>query len=347
MIQTQRIKNLSKMVVSENMDAFVVTFIPDLTYLTGIAMEGYWMVVSRNRYWVITNKLLDGSFLEMGVPSESLLVRMNFKELLEELAQKNKWSKIGFDGEGATYALGKYFEEKGYVNCPKFPASLRVTKDKEEISAIRRACQITAKTMDYIGKKIKPGMKESDVALEIEYHMRKQGAQKNSFDLIVGSGPNSAVPHHRTGERKIKADDAVVIDIGCVFQNYCSDMTRTFFVGKKPTDLYRKVHGIVAESQKAGVQKIQLGLAGRDVDQACRSIIEREGMGELFTHGTGHGVGLEIHEPPWIRAKSENLLGPGMIITVEPGIYLDGKLGVRIEDTVLVTQNGAEVLTKP
>ena len=347
MIQTNRIKNLSKMITSENLEAFVITFIPDLTYLCGVAMEGYWMVISRNRYWIITNKLLDGAFVDLGVPSERLLVKMNFKELLEGLIQKYGWTKVGFDGEGTPYSLGKFFEEKGYVNCPKFLASLRVSKDKEEISAVRRACQITAKTKDFISKKLKPGLKESEMALMIEYHMRTQGADKIGFDPIVGSGPNSAVPHHRTGDRKIKAEDTVVIDIGCVWKNYCSDMTRTFYVGKKPSDLFRKVHSIVAEAQTAGVQKIQNGLAGRDVDLACRSVVEREGMGELFTHGTGHGVGIEIHEPPWIRSKSENVIGPGMIITVEPGIYLDGRLGVRIEDTVLVTAKGAEILTKP
>lgn len=346
MIHKKRIEGLQKEVAKAGLDAFVITFIPDLTYLTDIAMEGYWMAVSRDNWWVITNRLLDVAFRDMGVKDVNMAVKMDFKGELKGLIEKNDWKQLGFDGEGASYGLGKYFESLGAVSKPQFLGPLRITKDKEEISKIRKACQITARSIDFVAPKLKPGVTEGEINFLIEQFMRKNGASRTSFDLIIGSGPNSAIPHYRTANRKMKEGDAVVIDIGCVYDNYCSDMTRTLHVGKKKSALFQKIHGIVAQSQMAGIKKVRAGLRGRDVDSVCRQIIEKEGYGKEFTHGTGHGVGIQIHEPPWVRASSDNVLGAGMIITVEPGIYLDGKLGVRIEDTVAVTDKGCEVLTK-
>ncbi|MEK6543304.1 MAG: aminopeptidase P family protein [Elusimicrobiota bacterium] len=346
MIKTERIESLKDRVKRENLEAIVVTGMSDLTYLTELRMEGYWMVVGRKNYWVITNRLLSGAFEAMDVPEASLIVQMDFKVALTELVQKSSFHAVGFDGETVPYGLGSYFEHQGYKHCPHFIEPLRAVKDKEELAHLKKSCQITARSMAFIGKKLKSGMTEKAAAYQIEDFMRKQGAERTSFDLIVGSGPNSAIPHHRTAERKIQDGDAVVVDIGCVFNNYCSDMTRTFFVGKKPDELFSKVHKIVAESQKAGIKAVKHGLLGKDIDKVCRGHIEKEGYGKEFTHGTGHGVGLDIHESPWVRSVSENKLGAGMIITVEPGIYLDGRFGVRIEDTVLVTKTGAEVLTK-
>lgn len=341
-----RIQKLQDKVKKENLDAFVITGLSDLTYLTGLRMEGYWVVVGRKSHWVITNRLLDGAFRQMGVTDGHMLVKMNFKQLLEDLARQQSWHALAFDGEATPYSLGSYFEQQGFKNCPNFMSNLRAVKDKAEIDKIRSACRITAQAMRFIEKKLKPGAREKDLAYLIEDFMRKSGAERTSFDLIVGSGPNSAVPHHRTGERKVAAGDAVVVDIGCVYGNYCSDMTRTFYVGKKKDEFFNKIYSIVAASQKNGVATVRSGLAGKDIDKACRDLIEKEGYGQEFTHGTGHGVGLDIHEAPWIRAVSDNVLHPGMIVTVEPGIYLDGRFGVRIEDTVLVKENGAEVLTK-
>jgi Xaa-Pro aminopeptidase len=347
MIFEERIQRLIKKIRAEGLDAFLVTDLADLAYLTDIRMEGFWLAASKKSWWVITNRLLDGAFRDAGVKDANLVVQMDFKAALANLAKRDGWSKMAFDGEGTTHALGKYLETQGFASRPDFLGSLRIGKDREELRRLRKSCQITARSMAFIGKRLKPGVTESALALQIERFMREAGAERTSFDLIVGAGPNSAIPHYQTGHRKLRQGDAVVIDIGCVFEKYCSDMTRTFHVGQKPSELFRKVHGIVERSQRAGVDAVKAGMQGKDVDRVCRSLIEKEGYGEAFTHGTGHGVGLEIHEPPWIRRVSENVLFPGHIITVEPGIYLDGKLGVRIEDTVLVTQNGAEVLTKP
>ncbi len=346
MIKLARIQKLQKKIQQENLDAFLVTFIPDLVYLTELSMEGYWIVVSKDNWWILTNRLLDGAFRDMGAGDANLKIKMNFKGELEALISQNRWSALAFDGEVATYGLGKYLEEKGFKDYPKFMASLRIYKDKEEIQKLRKSCQITAQSLAFVARKLKPGVPETTIAYMIENFMRLKGAEKTSFDLIVGSGPNSAVPHHRTGSRKLKEGDAVVIDIGCIYENYCSDMTRTLYVGKKKSELFKKIHGIVQESQHKGIKKLRAGLRGGDIDGACREVIEKAGFADAFTHGTGHGVGIEIHEPPWVRAKSDNPLEAGMIVTVEPGIYLDGKLGVRIEDTLLVTKNGSEILTR-
>lgn len=346
MLEITRLRKLQEKIEQEKLDAFIVTNLADCVYLTGLSLEGYWLVAERQNWWVITNQLLDGFFRDKGIGAERLKIRMDFKEELLALVEERGFAAVGFDGESVSYALGKAFEEKGFKNCPKFFLSLRIAKDKEEIRAIKRACQITAKAMSYISKKLKPGAVEKTCVLMIEDFMKKHGAEKTSFDLIVASGPNSAVPHYKSGGRRLKSGDAVVVDIGCVYKNYCSDMTRTFFVGKKPSELFKKVYGVVAESQALGVKGLKPGIAGRDVDRLCRAFIEKAGFGEAFIHGTGHGIGLEIHEAPWVRKTSENIFGPGMVVTIEPGVYLPGKLGVRIEDTVLVTSNGAEVLTK-
>lgn len=330
------------------LDAFVVTYPADLTYLTEhSAAEGYWLVVSQRGYFILTNKMFEGIFVDMGVARRLMRVRMDFKPLLEDLVKKFRWKKIGFDGEWAPYNLGKYFTDKGFKAFTRYFDDLRMTKDEEEIQKIREACRIAARTVAMAAKKIKPGVSERDLMLFIERAMKDQGAERNSFDLIIGSGPNSAIPHYKTGARKFKNGDAVIVDIGCVWQNYCSDITRTFFVGKNPGALYRKIYSIVERAQKAGVAAVRSGLEGRQIDRVCRELIEKEGMADNFTHGTGHGLGLEIHEAPWVRKNSDNIVKAGSVITIEPGIYLPGKLGVRIEDTVLVGDNGAQILTKP
>jgi Xaa-Pro aminopeptidase len=188
------------------------------------------------------------------------------------------------------------------------------------------------------------GPTETAFALALELEMRERGASGTSFETIVASGPNGAMPHARPSERAIGRGELVVVDFGCIVDGYCSDMTRTVSAGD-PGDEARRVWDVVASSQRAGREAVRAGVACRDVDRASRAVIDDAGWGDTFAHGTGHGVGLEIHEAPRVAATSDGTLEPGHVVTVEPGVYLPGVGGVRIEDTVVVTADGADALT--
>ncbi|MFA6583087.1 MAG: M24 family metallopeptidase, partial [Elusimicrobiaceae bacterium] len=193
---------------------------------------------------------------------------------------------------------------------------------------------------------IKPGMTELQVKNKLESVMADFGASGPSFDIIVGVGPNAAKPHHVTSLAKVKNNEALLIDFGCVLDNYCSDITRTYFVGNQPTEEFKEVYDIVERAQKAGVKAVREGVLTGAVDKVCRDIITEAGYGDRFIHTTGHGIGIEIHETPRLKVGGIDILHENMAVTVEPGIYLPGKFGVRIEDTVLVTKKGCEILTK-
>jgi Xaa-Pro aminopeptidase len=186
---------------------------------------------------------------------------------------------------------------------------------------------------------------ESQFALALDTAMRRGGAEGTAFETIVASGPNSAKPHHRPGERVIVPGDPVVVDFGAIFEGYRSDMTRTFCVGAEPTGELARVFAVVKEAQAAGVAAVRSGIGAKEVDEVCRQVIGDAGWADAFEHGTGHGVGLDIHEAPTVSPLGTAILGPGVVVTVEPGVYLPGLGGVRIEDTLVVTAEGSRSLT--
>ena len=221
---------------------------------------------------------------------------------------------------------------------------LRRVKDSEELELMRKAAELTSMGMKAAYEVIKPGIREYEVAAEIEYAMRQGGSWGTAFETIVASGPRSAYPHGGCTDRRIQEGDLVVVDIGAAYRYYRSDMTRTFVVGA-PSDKQSKLYEIVKLAQESAIKNIRPGVEAKAVDAAARKIIEEAGYGEFFVHGLGHGVGLEIHEPPTLSRNSRNKLESGNVVTVEPGIYLVGFGGIRIEDTVLVGEFGAEKLT--
>ena len=219
----------------------------------------------------------------------------------------------------------------------------RKIKSKEEIKNIKKACDIVSEVFETVKKKVVSGMTELDIHFKIEEEFAKKHVIQ-SFKTIVASGPNSANPHHVSGNRKIQKNDIVLIDMGCVYNGYCSDLTRTFFVGREDKNK-RKVWDIVKKAHDNALENVKQDMKASDIDLFARDTIKQTGYDKNFIHTTGHGVGLDIHEAPVIGSKSKDILKEGMIITIEPGIYLDKKFGVRIEDTVLVTKNGYKVLT--
>jgi Xaa-Pro aminopeptidase len=222
--------------------------------------------------------------------------------------------------------------------------TLRLVKDPGEIAAIREAAGIVDRAFDYLLTITRPGVRERDLAIELEYFMKKEGSEKEAFDTIVASGARSAMPHGRASEKVLEPGDFVTFDYGACRHGYFSDLTRTLVLGKA-SERQREIYGIVLEAQEAVLKAIRAGRTGKEVDAVARDLITARGYGEQFGHGTGHGLGREVHDGGSLSVRSENTLAPGMVMTVEPGIYIDGWGGVRIEDDVVVTENGCERLT--
>jgi len=256
------------------------------------------------------------------------------KKLCVDSLSVDAWRNLSkeFAGEDAVQVNGSFVQ------------GLRRVKDKEEIALMRRASEITGEGMKAAAEAVKPGVKEYEVAGEIEYAMRRSGAGPTAFETIVASGACSAFPHGGCSRREIQSGDLVVVDIGATFDYYCSDMTRTFVAGK-PSAKQQKIYRTVLKAHDAAFDAIKAGAVIGDVDAVARKVIADAGYGEYFVHRLGHGVGLEVHEPPSMFSENKELLAAGNVVTDEPGIYIPGYGGVRIEDTVLVTAKGAEKLT--
>jgi len=241
-------------------------------------------------------------------------------------------------------ALSKLLGSKTLEVDNRFLQEFRKVKDENEIKLMRRAGELTSEGMRVAREIMAAGVKECEVAAEIEYAMRKQGSSGTAFETIVASGLGSAFPHGGCSEKEIREGDLVVIDVGATYKFYRSDMTRTFVAGK-PSGKQKKLYEVVRAAQEKAVEVMKPNVKAKDVDAAARKVIADEGYGKYFVHGLGHGVGLDIHEPPTLSPASEDVLAASNVVTVEPGIYLVGYGGVRIEDTVLVQRNGTEKLT--
>lgn len=224
-------------------------------------------------------------------------------------------------------------------------SKIREVKDPGEIDLHRKAAEIADDTFAYLMDYVKPGMTEKEIAVELEFFMRRQGAEAVSFDPIVALGENSALPHATPGDKEVQDGEILLIDMGAKFNGYCSDMTRTVFIGE-PTKKMKDIYDIVLQAQKAGLEALQPGESTKEVDRVARDVIEEHGYGENFGHGLGHSVGLEIHENPRLAKTDDSVLKENMVVTVEPGIYLPGWGGIRIEDMVYITENGYEFFSR-
>lgn len=288
---------------------------------------------------------------------ELTLIRLETKrysEVLKELTEQLQQDGILVDtikiGIEASMQVDRYLKlSEACENCSFVPAGdtvgeRRMVKDEEEIARLEQAEAIGDAAFTHILPYIKPGITEAELALELEFFMKRQGASKLSFDTIVASGPNSSMPHAQVTNRKIEKGDFVTMDFGCVYQGYCSDMTRTVAVGN-PTEEMRKVYQIVLDANLRAMEGIREGVSCQEVDALARDYIRNQGYGDYFGHGLGHGVGLDIHEEPRFSPKCKVVTKENMVITDEPGIYLPGRFGVRIEDLVVVTKTGCRALS--
>lgn len=344
----EKFSAFQKVFLKEKLDGFLVTDHLDQFYLTHFrfgAGETVFLVAKKGIVCFTRSLYVEpfskfAPYMEViGEDADRLSVAMSY-------ARKLGLKKVGFDASKIGYLAGKNLVANGFLEAPGFLAQFRQVKDAQELKFLRASNRLAYQTYEYIKPRIKTGMTETQVAAEMERFMRANGASGTSFDTIVAFGENAANPHHVTGARKLKAQDAVLLDFGCLYEGYCADMTRSWWHGSKAPAEYTKIWNLVETARKTGIKTVKEGVRGSDVDAAARAVIEKAGYGAFFTHGTGHGVGIEIHESPYTNQQEKSFLKEGNVVTVEPGIYLPGKFGVRLEDTVAVTKTGAKILTK-
>ena len=343
----ERFAALRKVLRKNKLDGFIVTHNLDQFYLTNFFFypnESVFLVHKKG-VTCFTRELYVEPFGKYA-PSLEVVASDNRIVAAIEKARKLGLARPGFDAAKESYVSGGLLRASGFVEASSFITTLRENKDAEEIKVLRESNRIAYLTYEYIKPLIKTGMTEFEVAAEMERFMRAHGATTTSFYTIVAFGENAANPHHETSARKLKAEDAVLMDFGCVYKGYCSDITRSWWHGKNEPAEYTKIWKIVDKARKAGIKAVGIGVPAKQVDATSRGIINAAGYGDYFTHGTGHGVGIEIHEDPYNNQTSSAILAEGNIVTVEPGIYLPGKYGVRLEDTMAVTKTGAKILTK-
>ncbi|NPV70840.1 MAG: aminopeptidase P family protein [Firmicutes bacterium] len=333
------------------LEAMLVTGRENCAYLSGFTGEGS-LVVTATGLYILTDSRY---FEQAGADAPAFeLVKVNglVPEALRDLLARVPVTRLGFGEEHVTYREYSEIADRAAARgCEMVPVrgvveSLREVKDAAEVDSIRKAASITAGALAKLVDSLKPGVSEIDLAAEVEYLMRKAGAERLAFEPVIVSGPRGSLPHGVPTARKIGRGEFVTFDIGAVWGSYCSDMTRTVAVGDPPEELMR-VYEVVRKAQQAALSVIRPGLGLREADAAARSVIVDAGYGEYFGHGLGHGVGLAIHESPRLspKAPENGMIREGMVFTVEPGVYIPGVGGVRIEDTVVARPHGVEVLT--
>ena len=332
----------------------LVTHLPDVRYLSGFTGSSAALAVTRRaarlftdgRYRTQAAEEVKTAKVEIvtGAPAPAALQWLSAQPGVENAGFDPTWTTVGELSRwkaGLASKLRRKFLEP--LESP-LVENLRLAKDEDELSIMRDAALLGCKLFEHILEFLRPGLREIDVAAELEHQARVLGAEGMSFETIVASGPRSAMPHGRATTARLPRRGFLTLDFGVILNGYCSDMTRTVHLGTlKPQE--RNAYEAVLEAQEAAVAAVGSGVSCGEVDEAARSILRKAGFADAFSHSTGHGVGLEIHEPPRVGTGQTNKLLPGMVVTIEPGIYLAGQFGIRIEDMVAVTRTGGQVLT--
>jgi len=330
--------------------AILVARQPDLRYLTGFTGQDSMLLITSRQVFLIT----DSRFAEQAArqcPSVKTVVRHGpINEPIARLCKKSQLTHIRRCTAQVSVAFDRALRKSltgqklRLTNCPALATTLRVSKDANELAAIEMAVKIAEKAFNWLKYRIKAGITEKRLAAMLEYKMKLLGSEDMPFETIVAVGPNSALPHAPVGQDVVTVGKPIIFDFGATVDGYCSDLTRTVVLGTIPHRL-RKIYNTVLEAQKRAIAAIKHGVTCKAVDRQARSFIRGAGFGKYFGHGLGHGIGLEVHEQPVLHPHSDTTLQVGMIVTVEPGIYIPSYAGVRIEDDVLVTDSGCRVLS--
>ena len=343
-----RMARLRRQIAKVGLDGMLVSNRSDIRYLSGFCGDDSWLVITRRSSRMISDLRFQQELSRTCPWTRSVMRRGRLPDALVKVVGSMRISRLGFQADHITVAqaraLAKVLGGKRLKAVTGWLAQLRAAKDDVELAAIRRAVRIQEQAFRLLVTHMRPGMTEQEVAAYLEYTMKQLGASGSSFPTIVAAGANSALPHAVPGRRRLKRDQIVLVDFGARVDGYCSDLTRVVCLGRMPGRL-AKVYSIVREAQLAAIEAIKPGVRLRDVDAVARRIIAKAGYGERFAHSLGHGIGLDIHEQPILSPKIDGELSPGHVVTVEPGIYLPGIGGVRIEDDVAVTERGRRKLS--
>jgi Xaa-Pro aminopeptidase len=350
----RRMGALRRKLTRAGLPGLIVTHPPDVRYLSGFTGSSAALGVTRRRARLFT----DGRYTaqaaqEVSAAQVQIVTGPSAVAAVQWLAVQPGVGMAGFDPAHTTVAeIARWRSElpshlrRSFLSITgsSLVESLRTVKDEDELAILREAALLGCRLFEHILKHLRPGVAELEIAAELEHQARRLGAEGMSFETIVASGKRSALPHGRATRTLLPRRGFLTLDFGIIHKGYCSDMTRTVFLGA-PRPRERSAYQAVLKAQQAAVSAVMPGTACMDVDEAARSVLRDEGLGEAFTHSTGHGVGLEIHEPPRIGTGQKSRLEAGMVITIEPGIYFPDEFGIRIEDMVAVTAGGCEVLT--
>lgn len=347
-IWSPRLAKLRNKLAEGCYDAAFITKRESCMYISGFTGTSAFLIVTQDKALLFT----DFRYVEQARKQAPMFETVKYQNseipAINDALKEYKVKRLGFEEESLSYKkYAEYrdkFEADAFIPLNDILGRLRIVKDETEIGVITKAVEIADKAFSHILEVIKPGMMETEVAAELEYHMKKLGASGPSFDTIVASGYRSSMPHGVASEKKLEKGDPVTMDFGAIYKGYCSDMTRTVFLGE-PSQEMRKIYGIVLEAQMKALEGAKKGLTGKEIDSIARETIKTAGYGDNFGHGLGHGVGLEIHEEPRLSVTGSVVMEDGMAVTVEPGIYVEGLGGVRIEDLIIICGNKPRILT--
>lgn len=349
-MNTTAINKLRQELLRRKLDALLITKRVNVAYLSGFKGEGELLITPTKKILIVDFRFEEQAAKE--AKSFQIWRGQSFHPLegsIFRLVKKLKLKRLGFEAPSLSYEF--YRKLKGILKSVKLaPTSniverLRAIKNAEEIKLLKKAAALSIKSFAFAKQTIRPGRKEAEVARELQYFMRKYGAEDCAFDIIVASGKRSSMPHAPTSHRTIKGNEAVLVDLGVRYSGYNSDLTRMVFLGTIG-DKIRQTYEIVLQAQKLAIKAIKTGVKIWQIDKIARRCIAKKGLGAFFGHALGHGIGKEVHEYPSISPQNQDILKQGMVFTVEPGVYIPGWGGIRVEDMVLVTKNGCEILTK-
>ncbi len=354
-----RLSRLRQRMLEAELPALLVSQPESRRYLSGYAAKDIparesagFLFITKDHQVLLTDPRTEGQAATQAPTFEVRVYRAGspMPGLLRDLVHELRISRIGFDASHLPYGTWRELADvldgvARLVPAPDIVDRLRMVKDPDEVQAMRESIALNEAAFAHLARTVRPGISELELAWEMENYVRTHGGEGVSFDPITVGGPNSAIPHAQPSDRPVRADELVLFDTGALLGGYCSDMTRTVCIDSVPPKL-AEVWRIVVDAQSEAEARVKPGMTGAEVDAVARGVIDAAGYGEQFVHGTGHGVGLEIHEPPWITpTRGVDVLEPGMVFSIEPGVYLPGLGGVRMEDLVLLTDNGAETLS--
>ena len=344
-----RIIGMQRILKDENLDALLITSLPHVRYLSGYTGSNGIILISPKVSTFLTDFRYQQQAKEQVKFSQVIIVQRDLFSGLPNLPLlKSKRIKLGFESEHVNYQVFQRLQDL-LPDCLLIPMdkivdALTIKKDPPEIENIKKAAEITDLVFSEVLDLIRPGMVELDLAAEIEYRMKSFGSSSPYYETIVASGKRAALPHGIASDKKIQKGDFVTMDFGAVVDGYTADLTRTVLVGKA-NQRQRNIYNLVLKAQQQATKKVRAGIKACDLDKTARDIIKKNGYGQYFGHGLGHGIGLLVHDNPAVNPTNQQPLESGMVITIEPGIYIPNWGGVRIEDDVLVTSKGFEVLT--